>query len=108
MGDEPHAISSVRRIDGASWNKKRLNLVTFTLQISAHLLENHSFRPTNNAENILAHDPARPDLSNCAQHLRPEVTVIACASSLACEAERLAGESSREDIHPPPVNGKVS
>lgn len=107
MGDEPHAISAVWRIDGTSRNKIRLNLVACSLQISAHLLENHSLRPINDAGNIFPHDPTRGNLSNCSQHLRPEVAVIVGSSSLACEAERLAGESSREDIHPPPMNGKV-
>lgn len=107
MGDEPHAISAVRRIDGTSRNKIRLHLVACILQISAHLLENHSLRPINDAENIFAHDPTRGNLSNCSQHLRPEVAVIVGAFALACEAERLAGESSCEDIHPLPMNGKV-
>lgn len=107
MGDEPHAISAVWRIDGTSRNKIRLNLVACILQISAHLLEYHSLRPINDAENIFAHDPTRGNLSNCSQHLRPEVAVIVSSFALACEAERLAGESSREDIHPPPMNGKV-
>jgi len=31
----------VRRIDGDSWNNKRLDFVTFTFQISMHLFENH-------------------------------------------------------------------
>lgn len=107
MGDEPHSISSVWRIDGTSRNKIRLHLVALILQISAHLLEDQSVRPINNAENIFDHDPTRGKLAYCSQHFRPEVAVIVSSFPLSCKAKWLAGESSREDIHPPPKRSKV-
>ena len=97
MGDEPCPVSPVRRIDTASWKYIRLDAVTFSFQISAHLLEYQSLRPINDSENILAHDPAGTDFPNRSQHLRPEIAIVLRASSFACRTERLAGEASREN-----------
>lgn len=88
----------MRRIDTASWKYVRLDAVTFSFQISAHLLEYQSLRPTNDSENIFAHDPAGTDFLNRSQHLRPEIAIVLRTSSFACRAERLAGEASRENV----------
>ena len=107
VGNKPHSISSVRSIDGTSWNKKRLNFVPRSFQVSLHLLENHSVRPINDAENIFAHNPTWLNLSNCSQHLWPEIAVIVCTFALASETERLAGESACKHVDVSSMNSKV-
>ena len=42
------------------------------------------------ASNILGNDPSRPDLSNKAIHLRPEMSFIFLATPSSCHAEGLA------------------
>lgn len=95
------------RIDGTSRNNIRLYFVPLILQIRLHLLEYHSARPINNAENVFTHNPTWLNLSNCSQHLWPEVAVIVRTFSLACKTERLAGESACEHVDVASVNGKV-
>lgn len=107
MGDEPCSVSPVRCIDTASWKYIRLDAVTFSFQISAHLLEYQSLRPTNNSENIFAHDPAGTYFPNRSQHLRPEIAIVRRTSSFACRAERLAGEASRENVDAVSPNREV-
>jgi hypothetical protein len=50
------------------------------------------------ASNIFSNDPTGPDFIDATVHVRPEVTVILRASSLPGITERLAWESSRENI----------
>jgi hypothetical protein len=49
--------------------------------------------------NILANDPSGAELVNNAEILRPEVTVIIRAALLPGMRERLAGESSAEEVN---------
>jgi hypothetical protein len=84
-----------------------LNLISCRLQVRAHRLEDHSFRPINNSENVLANDPTGSNSPNNPQHFRPEVAVILRTLSFAREAERLAGESSGEHVDTVSPNGKV-
>ena len=84
-----------------------MTLVSFRFQVSTHLLEDHSLRPINNSENVLAHDPAGSNSPNNPQHFRPEVAVVLRAPALAREAERLAGEAAGKDVDASPPNGKV-
>ena len=107
VGNNGASVASMRGIDTASWKYIRLNAVTFSLQVSAHLLENQSLRPINDSENVLAHDPAGANLANRSQHLRPEVTVVVRASPFAGNAEWLTRESSGEDVDAALPNGKV-
>ena len=58
VSNNPNSVPSVGRIAcGTSWNNKRLDGVPKSFQVSAHLLEYQSVRPTNKPANVLAHDP---------------------------------------------------
>lgn len=93
--------------DARSWYKVRLHLVSCRFQISAHLLENHSLRPINDSENVLAHDPARSNSPNNSEHCGPEVAVVGRTPAFAREAERLARETAGEYVDAVAPNGKV-
>jgi hypothetical protein len=75
-----------------------LDLVAFTFQVRAHLVEYQPVIPTNNPANILAHDPPWFDLSNCSKHVRPEVALVIFTESASCDRVWLAGESPCEDV----------
>lgn len=98
MRDDPDPVPSVRCVDGDSRNNKRLNGVTFTFQVSAHLLENHASVPSNETANVLTNDPARMKFSYDSKHLRPEIAIILRASSSSGLGKRLAGEAACEEI----------
>ena len=100
MSNEPDAVSSVRRVDGDSWNNDRLYVVSFRFQVSAHLFEYHSVVPSNKATHVLSDDPYRLKFSNDPKHFRPEIAVVLCSLSLSGLGERLARESSGEDERP--------
>jgi len=85
-----------------------LYFVPFSFQVSLHLVEYQSSIPRSKAENILAHDPCRANLSYDPKHLRPEVSSILFAESLPGGAVRLAWKSAGEDVDASSVNGKVS
>lgn len=93
--------------DARNWYNERLNLISFRLQVRAHLLEHHPVRPINNSENVLAHDPAGSNSPNNSEHCGPEVAVILRAFAFAREAERLAGETACKDIDTSSPNAKV-
>src|SRR5579863_5597054 len=57
VGNNPHSIPSVWCVDGYSWNNKRLDFVTFTFQVSTHLFEYQTFRPSKKAVYVLCNDP---------------------------------------------------
>ena len=96
MGNNPDPVSPVRGIDGASWNNKRLDFVTFAFQVNAHLLEYHSFVPSNKPTHIFSDDPVWLDVLYDLKHVRPLIAVICRAFSSSCVAEWLAGEASCE------------
>lgn len=106
--DNPHPVPPVGRIDGTSWNNKRLHFVAESFQVSAHLLEYHAPCVSKKPANVLAHDPARLNLPNCSKHLRPEVAVVVLSSLLSCIRKRLAGEPARDDVESPSELNKVS
>ena len=88
----------MRGIDATSWKYERLDLVTFSLQVKAHLLEYHPVIPINNSENVLAHDPSGTDRPNCCKHSRPEVASVIGSFALSRLRERLAREAAGENI----------
>jgi hypothetical protein len=90
----PNSVSSVRRVDGTSWNNKRPCGVANGLQVRKHLVECH----LDDSKNIFANDPSGSlSLNNC-EHRWPEVTVILFACLLAGATKGLAGESSCNDV----------
>jgi hypothetical protein len=92
VGNNPHPVSPVGGVEGASWNNKRPSGVAFTFQVNKHLVEAHADVPTN----ILKDAPrglscGGSQFSYKSHNLRPEVAVIFLAFSLPCKGKRLAG-----------------
>lgn len=107
VGNKPASVPSVGSADTASRYNVRLNRISRRFQVRTHLLEDHSFRPINNSENVLAHDPTGSNIPNNPQHFRPEVAVVLRAFALARERERLAGEAACKDVNSSSPNSKV-
>jgi hypothetical protein len=80
VAHNPNPVSSVWRVNGASWNNDRFDFVTLTFQVSAHLVECQVDDPSN----ILTNDPSGLCFLYNSQHFWPEVTVVILASLLAC------------------------
>lgn len=97
VSNNPDAVSPVRRTDGASWNNKRLDFVTFAFQVSAHGFENHALVPSSEATHVFSDDPVRADIPDDRQHCRPEVAVVCRSLSSSSVGEGLAGEAAGED-----------
>jgi hypothetical protein len=95
LSNNPHPVSSVRGIDGTSRYNKRPDFVADTLQVRYTLVEAH----IDEASNILANDPTRPELVNDTEHFRPEVTVIFRAPALPGNGERLTGEPPTDKVN---------
>jgi hypothetical protein len=124
VANNPDSIPSVRGVDGASWNNKRLDFVSKVFEAFQDLVEN---TPSNTIEcvtffesitgfafhvretlrlchveetsNILANNPTGLELFNNSQHFRPEVTVIIFSFSFSRIGEGLAGEAPGEEIN---------
>jgi len=94
VGNNPDAVSSVRGVDGASWNNKRPNGVTFAFQVSKRAVEFHLNEPSN----VLSNDPTGPKLFDNSKHFRPEVTRVVSASLLSGGGKRLAGEAAGDEV----------
>jgi hypothetical protein len=88
-------IPSMRGVDGASWNNKRLDGVVLGLQVRKHLVELH----TDDPNNIFTNDPRGPDFRYNSEHFRPEETVVILAFSLPGSTKRLAWEASRNNVN---------
>jgi hypothetical protein len=97
VGHNPKSVSSVRGIDGTSWNNKRLAGVARGLQRRKQIVE---FQ-IDDSSNVLANDPSGSEFFNNAQHLRPEVAVICRASALPGVREGLTGEAPGNDVNAP-------
>ena len=59
------------------------------------------------SSNIFGNDPSRPDLSNKAIHLRPEMSFIFRATPASCHAEGLARVSPANKLDCAPVRAAV-
>lgn len=57
--NKPDSFASVGRTDGASWNTKRLDVVSKGFHVSVHALENHTFALTNDSANVFTDNPCR-------------------------------------------------
>jgi hypothetical protein len=103
VGNKPDSVSPVRRIDGTSWNNKRLYLVPFGFHVSLHLLEYHPTLLSKQSVNVFSDNPCRLNLPYNSEHLRPEEAVVARSLSPSALAERLAGEAARNNVNCSPV-----
>tara|TARA_R100000657_G_scaffold66_3_gene59 strand:- start:108 stop:395 length:288 start_codon:yes stop_codon:yes gene_type:complete len=80
--------------DTASWNNKRLRGVTLGFQVKTHIIECH----IDEATNVFDNDPSGLFVFNNFIHERPEVSVVFLAFFLACNAERLTGDASTDEV----------
>jgi hypothetical protein len=95
VGHNKNAVSFVRGIDTASWNKETLDFVTFSFQVRKHRVECQ----IDESRHILTNDPSGPEFTYNSEHFRPEVTVILLASSLPGKREWLTGESAGNNVN---------
>jgi hypothetical protein len=95
VGHNPEPVSSVRGVNGASRNNKRLRGVAESVQVRKHIVEAHADVPSN----VLTNDPSGPECLDKTAHLWPEVTVIFRAKSLPGMTEGLAGIPSGDNIN---------
>ena len=102
------SVPFVWGVDPDSWKKKRLDFVSLTFQVSEHLLENQSVRPTSDSTNILPHDISGFDFSDCPEHFGPKMAVIFFSHPFSCGTEGLARKSPGEYIDSSSPNCKVS
>ena len=65
---------------------------------ASHLSDLAGLHHRLDASNVFTNDPSGVYLPYCSKHLWPEVAVIVRSLSSASEGERLAGESSCENI----------
>jgi hypothetical protein len=98
VGNNPDSFSPVGSTDACSWNNERLNFVSFAFQVSAHSLEDHAVLDVNNSSHILANNEPRFECFDNAKHLWPEMSVVTRSFLFARNRERLAGETSCDDI----------
>jgi hypothetical protein len=96
VGKNPDAVSLVASSCGTSRNNKRPRGVAVVLQISEHSVERHRDDPSN----VFANDPTGSRECNNLAHLRPEIAVVVLRGSLACDAERLAGKATTDEVDP--------
>lgn len=87
----------MERVDGDSWNNKRLDVVTFSFQVSAHLFEYHAPPDSKEATHVLSDDPCRFCKPYNSKHLRPEMAVVFRSLPSSGLGKRLAGESPCEN-----------
>gem|GEM_PF-2424876 len=107
VGNNPNPVPPVRRANTRSRQNIRPDLVPCSLQVSLHLLEDHSPPPIKQTENIFANHPMRSNLINDSTHLRPQVAVIRRSFSFPGNAKRLARESSGQHVNSPSINSCV-
>jgi hypothetical protein len=84
--------------DTCSWNIERLDFVSFIFQVSAHSFEDHAVLDVNNSSHVLANHDPRLECLDDAKHLWPEMSIITRSFLFARDRERLARESSCDDI----------
>jgi hypothetical protein len=94
VGQYPEAGSSLRGIDGASWNNKCLDGVAECVQVRKHSVETQVDEPSN----IFTTDPTGSDLGYKAAHLRPEIAVIVLASLLPGNGIWLARKAAGDNV----------
>jgi hypothetical protein len=94
VGNNPESGSSVGSANSESWNIKRPRGVSRVVQASENFVQAHR----SEASNVLSNRPSGPALLDNAQHLRPEVTIVALAESSSSLREWLTGESSHHNV----------
>lgn len=127
MGKDEDPVPAVGSADSRSRNKHRLDGISETLKVSADSFDGEglahgvlvnivtlseqsgtasqvsaypSFDHSGDSSNIFTDNPSGPDFVNNAEHFRPEVTLVLSPPPFSGIGERLAGESTGEDIDP--------
>jgi hypothetical protein len=98
VGNNPESFASMRGADACSWNIERPDFVTFSFQVRTHSLEDHAVLDVSKAFDIFSNNPPRGKLLDDSKHNRPEVSVVIGSCLFACDRERLARETSCDDI----------
>jgi hypothetical protein len=95
VGNNPYTVPPVRRPDGTSWNNKRCCGVARSFQVIEYGVE----AEFNVTSNIFANDPSWPDFSYEAMHFWPEMSRVLISALFTCDAERLAGVASADEVN---------
>lgn len=107
VGHNPHPVSAVRGVDGASWNNERRRdfvapatflLCAVAFQFRKQIVEDHSRLKRSDPTNVLKQEPSWSNVSDEAKSFRPEPAVIQLASSLPGRTGRLAGYSAADEV----------
>jgi hypothetical protein len=99
VSNNPKPVAPVGRSNGASWNNKCFNRIPRAFQISEYFVEYAPAVHADEASNVFANNPGRPNLSDNSKHLRPEVAVVCLAFSLSGCTEGLAGEAAGNNVN---------
>ena len=94
VGKKPRPLAEVSGSDGTSRNIKRLDFVALSFQVSTHFSENQ----IGDVRHVFTQDPSWLALGYDSKHLRPEVARVVFGAAFSGDAERLARESSRDEI----------
>ncbi len=97
VANNPYSVAAVGRVNGDSWNNKRLDFIALGFQIRADCFEYHAVVPSNEATHVFSDDPFGFCISYNFKHIRPLVTVVCRASSSSCGAKWLTGEPTGND-----------
>jgi len=98
VSHNPDSFSSVGSLDTCSWNIERPDFVTFSFQVRAHSLEDHAVLDVSKAFDIFSNNPPRGKLFDDSKHLWPEMSTVTGSLLLACNTERLARKTTRDDV----------
>lgn len=91
----PDTVTSMRRIDTASWQYRRPAGVALSFQVSKHLVECQ----LDEATNVLNDDETGPHNAKDASNFRPEVAVVCRASLLPGDRKGLTGDAPTDKIN---------
>jgi hypothetical protein len=98
FSNNPDPIPSVRGVDGASWNNKRLAFVALGFHLRKQVPEDHPSLKTKDSRRVLKDCPCRLDFGKQSKSFRPEPAVIFFASTLPGNGGGLAGNASCEKV----------
>ena len=84
----------MQRVEGRSWNNKRLAGVVRTFQVSEHLVECQF----DDSSNVFANNPTGLEVFINAEHVWPQVAGISVSELFSCQGKRLAGEAASDEI----------
>lgn len=93
--DDEHSISTMRGVDGTSWNNGTPAGVSFRLQIKEQSVEPML---ANRGSNLLSHKDQRTPCTDESKLVVPKIPLVVKTTLLARDAERLARERPTPDF----------